>query len=194
MKKPFLKNLFGKKRNELVEKLLFDKQVNESRKILVIEAIYDRFQHNEVIPLDWVLEYNELIRKSSSSSYKTINVESEIEKVITEPKSKVEFVKINELSKDFLEPIFNSLPIKEANEPTLNPIFISKKERKTRTRYTIKQINKAFREVIKEVEQGVSVTQAIENRGFSKGTFYQKISPSQKMKLKRTRLRANATK
>jgi hypothetical protein len=190
MKKPFLKNLFGKKRNELVEKLLFDKQVNESRKILVIEAIYDRFQHKEVIPLDWVLEYNELIRKSS----KTINVESEIEKVITEPKSKVEFVKINELSKDFLEPIFNSLPIKEANEPTLNPIFISKKERKTRTRYTIKQINKAFREVIKEVEQGVSVTQAIENRGFSKGTFYQKISPSQKMKLKRTRLRANATK
>jgi hypothetical protein len=53
--------------------------VNESRKILVIEAIYDRFQHKEVIPLDWVLEYNELIRKSS----KTINVESEIEKVIT---------------------------------------------------------------------------------------------------------------
>jgi hypothetical protein len=89
MKKPFLKNLFGKKRNELVEKLLFDKQVNESRKILVIEAIYDRFQHKEVIPLDWVLEYNELILKSS----KTINVESEIEKVITEPKSKVEFVK-----------------------------------------------------------------------------------------------------
>ena len=168
--------------------------MNESRKILVLEAIYDRFQHNEVIPLDWVLEYNELIRKSSSLSYKTMNVESEIEKVITEPKSKVEFVKINELSKDFLEPIFNSLPIKEANEPTLNPIFISKKERKTRTRYTIKQINKAFREVIKEVEQGVSVTQAIENRGFSKGTFYQKISPSQKMKLKRTRLRANATK
>jgi transposase len=184
MKKQFLKNLFGKKENQLIEKSVFDEQVNATRRILVVDAISSRLTANKSISLDWVREYNELTTKSVSPSLN----QSELLRLLEQGNEN--FVDVTTLSqKDFNKSTI-SIPAPK-NELEFEEL---KKSRKPRTRYTTKQINKVFRQVIKEVEQGVSVLQAIKNTGFSKGTFYVKISDYQKGKLKRTRLRANALK
>lgn len=191
MKKQFFKNLFVKKRIELVEKSLFDKQVDETRKILVKDAIYDRFQQNETIPLDWVLEYNELIRKSNSQSFKTINVESVVEEVITDfPKIDLENWK-NLTASDVTTVVEQPMPLKRQKAFKL----VESKQKMTKQRLSLKEFNKAFRKVINLVlEEGYTITNAIKKAGLSSGSFYTKITDNQRKRLKYAMKKSRSTK
>ena len=168
MKKSFLKNLFVKKSNELVEKSLFDKQTCETRKILVKDAIHNRFRQDETIPLEWVLEYNELICKSSpyNSNEKAEPIFNEIK--TTKVESIDEAIKlVDEISE----------------ENILQKPIVKGRKRKIDAR----EFNKAFRNVLKLVsEESYNVTDAITKSGLSSGSFYTRMSQSQRSRLKLT--------